>query len=75
MKTVKGFEMGKVKSVLMSIEEVNTELAMLADDERQERVQELFEEMLDDYELLRQYEAMSYSQQLEDFSPFDTVNS
>lgn len=67
--------MGKVKNLLMSIEEVNTELALLSEEEREARVQELFDEMMNDYELLRQYESMSYSQQLEDFSPFDTVNS
>ena len=67
--------MGKVKGVLLEIEELNAELALLAEDEREARVQEIFEEMMDDYELQRQFEAMQHAADLEDFSPFDTVNS
>lgn len=67
--------MGKIKDMLMTIEDVNTELAMLSEAERETRVQEIFEEMMSDYELLRQYEEMSHAADLEDFSPFDTVNS
>lgn len=67
--------MGKVKGVLLEIEELNAELALLAEDEREARAQEIFEEMMNDHELLRQYEAMSHAAELENFSPFDTVNS
>lgn len=67
--------MGKLKELLQDIEEVNTELALLAEDEREARIQELYEEILSDYELQRQYEAMAHARDLEDFSPFDTVNS
>ena len=67
--------MGKVKSLLLDIEEANKELSLLADGEREARVQEIYEDMLADYELQRQFEAMQYAAELENFSPFDTVNS
>lgn len=67
--------MSKIKGVLLEIEELNAELAVLAEEERDARVQEIFEEMLADEELLRQFEAMQYAAELEEFSPFDTVNS
>lgn len=67
--------MGKIKDMLLTIEELNVELAELADKDREERVQEIWEEMMGDYELLRQYEAMAYAADLENFSPFDTINS
>ena len=67
--------MGKVKSLLLDIEEANKELSLLADAEREARVQEIYEDMLADYELQRQFEAMQYAAELENFSPFDTVNS
>lgn len=67
--------MGKVKGVLLEIEELNAELALLAEDEREARIEEIWEEMMNDHELLRQYEAMSHAAELENFSPFDTVNS
>jgi hypothetical protein len=60
---------------LLTIQEVNAELANLAAFERDTQTDNLFEELMEDNELLRQHEAMSYSQQLEDFSPFDTFNS
>ncbi len=69
------FVMGKIKDLLLDIEEVNTELMYLADEEREARVQQIWEEMMNDYELLRQYEAMAYAAELENFSPFDTINS
>ncbi len=67
--------MGKIKDLLLDIEEVNTELMYLADEEREARVQQIWEEMMNDYELLRQYEAMAHAAELENFSPFDTINS
>ncbi len=67
--------MGKLKELLQDIEEVNTELALLAEDERDAKIQEIFEEILNDHELQRQYEALAHARDLEDFSPFDTVNS
>ena len=67
--------MGKVKSLLLDIEETNKELSLLADEEREARVQEIYEDMLADYELQRQFEAMQYAAELENFSPFDTVKS
>ena len=67
--------MSRVKDLLLTIEEVNTELALLTEDERQARIEQIWEEMMNDAELLRQYEAMMYSAELENFSPFDTVNS
>ena len=67
--------MSEMKRLLATIEEVNTELALLSEDEREARIEEIYEEMLNDQELLRQYEAMAHSADLEDFSPFDTVNS
>lgn len=67
--------MGKIKDLMLDIEEANTELAHLADEEREARVQEIWEEMMNDYELLRQYEALAHAADLENFSPFDTINS
>ena len=67
--------MSEVKNLLLTIEEVNTELANLSEEDREARIQEIWEEMMNDYELLRQYEALAHARDLEDFSPFDTVNS
>jgi hypothetical protein len=67
--------MSKVKGVLLEIEELNVELALLAEEEREARIQEIFDEMMADEELQRQFEAMQHAADLEDFSPFDTVNS
>jgi hypothetical protein len=67
--------MGKIKDLLLAIEEVNVELSELAEDQREERVQQIWEELMNDHELLRQYEAMAYAAELENFSPFDTINS
>lgn len=67
--------MSEVKRVLLDIEELNAELALLAAEEREARVQEIFDEMMADYELQRQFEAMQHAADLENFSPFDNVNS
>lgn len=67
--------MSEVKRVLLEIEELNAELALLAEEERVVRVQEIFDDMMADYELQRQFEAMQHAADLEEFSPFDTVNS
>lgn len=67
--------MSEVKNLLLTIEEVNTELANLSESDREARIQEIWEEMMNDHELLRQYEALAHARDLEDFSPFDTVNS
>lgn len=90
--------MGKVKDLLMSIEEANAELAFLADEVREAQIEEMFnalvakaeaeeelrrrklygdflEEEAMNNELLRQQEMLSHAADLEDFSPFDTVNS
>ena len=67
--------MSRIKDLLLTIEEVNTELANLSEEEREARIERIWEEMMNDHELLRQYEAMTYAAELENFSPFDTVNS
>ena len=67
--------MSRMKDLLLTIEEVNTELATLSEAEREARIEQIWEEMMNDHELLRQYEAMSHAAELENFSPFDTVNS
>lgn len=67
--------MSRMKHLLLAIEEANTELAELSEQEREARISEIYDEMLHDMELLRQHEAMSYAAELENFSPFDTVNS
>lgn len=63
------------KELVMSLDDVNFELATLADEARAEQIELQYEELQADEELLRQYEAMSYAAELENFSPFDTVNS
>ena len=67
--------MSRMKDLLLTIEEVNTELANLSEEDREARIEEIWEELMNDHELLRQYEAMSHAAELENFSPFDTVNS
>ena len=67
--------MSRIKDLLLTIEEVNTELALLSEEEREVRIEQIWEEMMNDNELFRQYEAMMYASELEDFCPFDTVNS
>jgi vacuolar-type H+-ATPase subunit I/STV1 len=67
--------MSNVKNVLLEIEELNTELTRLAEEEREARVQQIFDEMMDDYELQRQFEALQHAADLENFSPFDAVNN
>ena len=67
--------MSEMKRLLMTIEEINTELALMSEDEREARIEQIWEEMMNDQELLRQYEAMAHAGELESFSPFDTVNS
>lgn len=63
------------KELVMTLDDVNLELATLAEEARAEQIELQYEELQSDEELLRQYEAMSYSGELENFSPFDTVNS
>ena len=60
------------KGIAMNI---NAELQILADEEREARVDAEYEELLHEIQLLREYEFLSYASDLEDFSPFDTVNS
>lgn len=57
------------------LDKINIELQILADEERESRVNEEYEDLLHEIELLREQEFLSYSADLEDFSPFDTVNS
>ena len=54
---------------------INAELQIIADQEREERIEAEYEELLNEQELLKQHEAMSYAADLENFSPFDTMNS
>ena len=63
------------KELVMTLDDVNLELAALAEEARAEQIELQYEELQVDEELLRQYEAMSYSAELENFSPFDNVNS
>ena len=63
------------KELVMTLDDVTLELAALAEEARAEQIELQYEELQADEELLRQYEAMSYSAELENFSPFDTVNS
>ena len=55
--------------------DVNYWLAIAAEELRRQKIDEEYEEMLNDNELLRQYEAMSHAADLESFSPFDTINA
>ena len=63
------------KELVMTLDDVNLELAALAEEARAAQIELQYEELQADEELLRQYEAMSYSAELENFSPFDNVNS
>jgi hypothetical protein len=59
----------------MNLAELNGTLQILADDEREERVNSEYEDLMNEIELLREHEFLNYSADLEDFSPFDTFNS
>jgi hypothetical protein len=54
---------------------INSELQIIADEKRQEIIDVQYEDELSFLELERQYEAMQNAAELENFSPFDTVNS
>lgn len=60
---------------MLNIAKINSELQEIAEQDREERIEDQYEELLNDQELLKQYEAMSYAADLESFSPFDTMNS
>ena len=62
----------------MSFEEINLICDEIAQEEAEQRMNEYadeLEEELMNLELEKQYEMMSYSAELENFSPFDTINS
>ncbi len=63
---------------MFNIEDVNALCAVIAQEESELRMNEYADELEEEsnnMELERQYEMMSYSAELENFSPFDTVNS
>lgn len=62
---------------MLTINEINSEMQIIAKEQRNKEIDMVYEEMIlrEEEELLRQYEAMSYDAELENFSPFDTVNS
>ena len=60
---------------MVKITDVNYWLAIAAEDIRREKIDAEYEEELMNEELNKQYEMMSYSAELENFSPFDTINS
>ncbi len=55
--------------------DVNTELQILANEEQEARVEVEYEDLMNDIELLREQEFLAHAADLENFSPFDTVNS
>lgn len=65
----------------MSLDEVNALCAQIAEEDQlnylENQINAFLQEQedLQNEELQKQYEMMSYSAELENFSPFDTVNS
>jgi len=62
----------------MSFEEINLVCVEIAQEEAEQRMNEYadeLEEELLNLELEKQYEMMSHAYELENFSPFDTINS
>lgn len=60
---------------MLNIANINSELQEIAEQEREARIEEQYEELLNEQELMKQYEAMANAADLESFSPFDTMNS
>lgn len=65
----------------MNVDNVNYILQMIAQEEQEIYLSQQIEQFLQDQEeqqmleLQKQYEMMSYAADLENFSPFDTINS
>ena len=57
------------------LDKINTELQIIADEMREERIEMEYDEELMNRELELQYEMMQNAADLENFSPFDTINS
>lgn len=63
---------------MLNLEDVNMICAEIAQKEAEQRMEEYADELEEEFmnaELLKQHEMMLYSAELENFSPFDTVNS
>lgn len=69
------------RNFAMSLDEVNALCALVADEDQQNYLENQInaflqeQEDLQNEELQKQFEMMSYSAELENFSPFDTCNS
>jgi hypothetical protein len=63
---------------MLNIEDVNILCAEISDEEAEQRAKlyaDFIEEESMNEELLRQQQAMAHAADLENFSPFDTINS